>query len=215
MWMCPPFILEEAHEAVAATLLHGEEEVAAVARAEVAQAEGVVDPWYPWWMLQPLRMQDTRVKSSDGRMSCGSGGGGEAANPARHERHTKAMWARSHSHGTRRAISDIWSGERFAQGEGAAMVRRVWELLWWTNWGSRRGRRWGDRVVAGLDSPPFVPDAAGEQRTRGGGAPVLAGRRPPGARRPSSLGPFRLGRSWSSHRWSQADKHLTLSFLPP
>ena len=44
MWMCPPFILEEAHEAVAATLLHGEEEVAAVARAEVAQAERVVVP---------------------------------------------------------------------------------------------------------------------------------------------------------------------------
>ena len=104
--MCPPS-LEEAHEAVVASLL-GEEEVAAVARAEVAQAEGVVDPWYPWWMLQPLRMQDTRVKSSDGRRSRGSGGGGggEAASPARHERHTKAMWARSHSHGTRRAISD-------------------------------------------------------------------------------------------------------------
>ena len=43
MWMCPPFILEEAHEAVAATLL-GEEEVAAVARAEVAQAERGVVP---------------------------------------------------------------------------------------------------------------------------------------------------------------------------
>jgi len=73
----PPSSLEEAHEAVAATLL-GEEEVAAVARAEVAQAErGVVplvdaaaakDAGYASEVVG--RQEEPRERRGRGRRSC-------------------------------------------------------------------------------------------------------------------------------------------------